>query len=261
MAIHEPFISTCTFSPSIQDHSNTAMTIRHDAMNEAAYTLSMILNGNHVGHAYIGGFALNLLGSDRETSDIDVLLDVDCPSHIHSYVTPILCGADSRFAVENYKLYFGPARIPIELLTCGMLNLPRRLSIMPTDTPIFPVPLPILPPGVLILTKIKRASHYIGSTRPQSVFKYNADVRDIFYLLLWLQVRGEKIDFESYDASDPRSIYRAFRAIHDHWRDTTGQSMVAPVLNAALQRRDRDIVFGEEHNVSEIIAQMPNLSM
>lgn len=112
------------------------MTFRHNAMNEAAYTLSMILNGNNVGHAYIGGFALNLLGSDRDTSDIDVLIDVDCPSHIHSYVTPILCGADSRFAVENYKLYFGPAHIPIELLSCGILNLPRRLSIIPTDSKI-----------------------------------------------------------------------------------------------------------------------------
>ncbi|KAH6964545.1 hypothetical protein DER45DRAFT_610868 [Fusarium avenaceum] len=237
------------------------MTFRHNAMNEAAYTLSMILNGNHVGHAYIGGFALNLLGSDRDTSDIDVLIDVDCPSHIHSYVTPILCGADSRFAVENYKLYFGPAHITIELLTCGMLNLPRRLSIIPTDTPIFPVPLPILQPGVLILTKIKRAGHYIGSTRPQSVFKYNADVRDIFYLLLWLQTRGEKIDFASYDASDTRSIYRAVRQFHYHWRSRPGQSLIAPMLNAVLQRGDKDVIFGEEQNVSEIIAQMPNLSM
>ncbi|KAI6772957.1 hypothetical protein HG530_003915 [Fusarium avenaceum] len=230
-------------------------------MNEAAYTLSMILNGNNVGHAYIGGFALNLLGSDRETTDIDVLIDVDCPSHIHSYVTPILCGADSRFAVENYKLYFGPAHIPIELLTCGTLNLPRRLSIIPTDTPIFQVPLPILQPSVLILTKIKRAYHYIGSTRPQSVFKYNADVRDIFYLLLWLQVRREKIDFGSYDASDPRSIYRAVGEFHYHWRARTGQSLIASMLNAVLRREDKDIILSEEQNVSEIITEMPNLSM
>lgn len=109
------------------------MTFQHDAVKEAACTLSIILNQNNVGHAYIGGFALNLLGSDRETSDIDVLIDVDCPSLIRTYVTPILCGADSRFAVENYKLYFGPARIPVELLTSGMLNLPRRLSIIATD--------------------------------------------------------------------------------------------------------------------------------
>ncbi|WZH44201.1 hypothetical protein QYS62_005219 [Fusarium acuminatum] len=229
-------------------------TCRHREMEDAAYTLSIIINQHNIGHTYIGGFALNLLGSDRETSDIDVLIDVDCPSLIDTYVTPILCGADSRFAVDNYKLYFGSSRIPLELLTCSILNLPRRLSIITAG-----VPLPILRPGVLILTKIKRASQYIGSTRPQSVFKYNADVRDIVYLLHWLQAHDMKIDFENYDASDPERLYRVIRKLHDHWV-ATGQFDIVRMLGAAIQERDWHIVFSGD-DVSEITGRMPFLGM
>jgi hypothetical protein len=103
-------------------------------MKEAAQTLSLLLTRHNIEHAFIGGFALNMLGSDRETNDIDVEVAVHNIHELRGCVLQILRNADSRFVVENYKLYFGASRIPIETLARGTLNLPRKLSIIrPSD--------------------------------------------------------------------------------------------------------------------------------
>ncbi|KAF5560219.1 hypothetical protein FNAPI_4387 [Fusarium napiforme] len=181
-------------------------------MREAAQAFSRILTDNNIEHAFIGGFALNILGSNRETLDIDVEVAMDHakPTELRFCLVQLLREADQRFMISDLKLFFVPngqdLRVPIETLARGMLGLPRRFSILrPVES------VPILHPGVLILTKMKRSCQYIGSTRPQSVVKFNSDVRDIVYLLHWLQDHGKKIDFINYDAASPETLYDAVR--------------------------------------------------
>ncbi|KAM0206382.1 hypothetical protein ACHAQI_008298 [Fusarium lateritium] len=214
------------------------MSILHAEMKEAAQTLSLILTRHNIEHAFIGGFALNMLGSDRETCDIDVEIAVDSPNEIRDRIVPMLCHADSHFVEAYYKLYFGASRIPIETLARGTLNLPRRLTVIrPGDGS-----LPILHPSVLILTKIKRASQYIGSTRPHSQFKYNADVRDIVHLLYWLRAYNQRIDFGGYDAAAPERLYEGVRKIRVQW-ESTGQSSNVEMLEEALEMIDKLILM------------------
>ncbi|KAG5754855.1 hypothetical protein H9Q69_004545 [Fusarium xylarioides] len=205
-------------------------------MKEAARAFSRILTEQNIEHAFIGGFALNVLGSNRETLDIDVEVAMDDRGRL----VQILHDADQRFVVSNLKLFFVPTngqwdlRVPIETLARGMLGLPRRFSILrPGDESI-----PIFHPGVLILTKMKRSCQYIGSTRPQSVVKFNSDVRDIVYLLHWLQDQSKKIDFANYDAASPERLYDAVRKMRAHW-ESKGESTTVQLLDDVMEESDK----------------------
>jgi hypothetical protein len=109
------------------------MSGHNNRMKLAGSTLSRILTQNGIEHAFIGGFALNVLGSHRETQDIDVEIAVDDIHELRGRVTRILREADSRFVVKSphNKLFFvmDDVEVPIETLPRGSLNLPRRLVV------------------------------------------------------------------------------------------------------------------------------------
>ncbi|KAF5700367.1 hypothetical protein FGLOB1_10831 [Fusarium globosum] len=214
-------------------------------MKGAAQAFSRILTENNVEHAFIGGFALNLLGSNRETLDIDVEVAMDDanPEEFRGHLTQLLRNADQRFVVSNLKLYFVPngqwdLRVPIETLARGMLGLPRRLSTLRSGDG----SIPILHPSVLVLTKLKRSSQYIGSTRPQSVVKLYSDVRDIVYLLHWLQDHYMKIDFINYDSATPERLYDAVRNMRAHWV-SMGENDQVKMLDDVLEESDKAIAM------------------
>jgi len=106
---------------------------------DAADALSHILSSHNIAHAWIGGFALQALGATRNTTDIDIEIDVPSVDDIHSRIGPMIVSADPRFSIHNLKLYFTasgsdcltPRRVPIETLPIGSLNLPRRLQVVP----------------------------------------------------------------------------------------------------------------------------------
>ncbi|PTD02014.1 hypothetical protein FCULG_00010647 [Fusarium culmorum] len=162
------------------DHYSKMPTLA--SMKEAAEAFSRILTEHNIEHAFIGRFALQMLGNVRETFDIDVEVDVD---------------------IEDFR---------------GSV--------------------PILEPGVLILTKMKRATQYIGSTRPQSMLKYSSDLQDIFLLLAWLRDNNRKIDFVAYDAASPERLYDAVRSMRDHWA-RLGQGNNVEMLDSALNPSDK----------------------
>lgn len=70
------------------------------AQIQAATALSTILKKHGIGHAFIGGFALNLLGHQRETEDIDVEID-GTRDEMRGRIAQILTQDDSRFSVEG----------------------------------------------------------------------------------------------------------------------------------------------------------------
>lgn len=100
-----------------------------DAQKLAASVLASILTSHGINHAFIGGFAVRILGHRRETEDIDVELDIlPGPEPRHELVQ-LLLDADPRFSVVNLKLFFTPSdtpdlHIPVETLPIGELNLP-----------------------------------------------------------------------------------------------------------------------------------------
>ncbi|GKT65297.1 hypothetical protein ColTof4_09351 [Colletotrichum tofieldiae] len=214
-----------------------------ETMKQAAALLSKILQENQIEHAFIGGFAVRMLGHERETLDIDVEIGVTNAQEMRSLVTRVLCDADSRFVVSHLKLFFVPdgnqeMRVPVETLARGTLNLPRQLTVVrPGDGSV-----PILLPGVLILTKIKRASQYIGSTRPQSIAKFASDVRDIIHLLHWLDNHEQKIDFITYDAASPDRLYIGVRDMRKHWIETTQQGLVE-LLDRVMEDGDKFVIM------------------
>ncbi|KAK1597936.1 uncharacterized protein LY79DRAFT_576274 [Colletotrichum navitas] len=219
------------------------MTQSGDTLKQAAACLSRILGENGIEHAFIGGFALRMLGHDRDTEDIDVEIGVTDPQEMRSLVTRVLCDADSRFVTSNLKLFFVPdgnweLRLPVETLALGALNLPRQLPVIrPGDGSV-----PVLLPGVLILTKIKRATQYIGSTRPRSIAKLGFDVRDIIHLLHWLSDHEQKIDFAAYDTAYPDRLYKAVRQIREHWVETNQHGNIA-LLDRVLEDGDKTVIM------------------
>lgn len=58
--------------------------------------------------------------------------------------------------------------------------------------------IPILHPSVLVLTKIKRMVHRIGSARPNSLAKFRKDEIDVVFLFYWLLRNNDAFDFDGY---------------------------------------------------------------
>lgn len=109
----------------------------------AASALSAVLTNHHVEHAFIGGFAVQIIGSLRRTEDIDVQIDLTDGTSREQVVQHLLA-ADSRFSVRDTKLSFTPAEapeysVPIETLPVGSLGLPPALDIIRLGDGTFPL--------------------------------------------------------------------------------------------------------------------------
>ncbi len=102
--------------------------------------------------------------------------------------------------------------------------------------------IPILRPGLLILTKIKRCVQYIGSTRPKSIIKFQQDVSDVKFLLQWLALNKEMVDFAGYSTLTPDRLYMAVGQLLGHWRGTN-QDVLATLLNSLLEHQDRERIM------------------
>ncbi|KAK1777350.1 hypothetical protein QBC45DRAFT_479303 [Copromyces sp. CBS 386.78] len=196
---------------------------------QAATALSGILSRHNIPHAFIGGFAFNLLGTSRSTLDIDVIIEdsafsptpgpsspttwtpTKTPEPIHQ-IRQLLVDSDERFGLVESglspKLVFtaqteeeeekkSPVRVPVETLRAGSLGLPQHISQAMTVRGI-----PILPPRFLLLTKIKRCTNFLGSDRPKSVERFKSDEGDIKYLLKWLVEENERVDVKGYCQGD-----------------------------------------------------------
>ncbi|KAF5635917.1 hypothetical protein F52700_5230 [Fusarium sp. NRRL 52700] len=110
------------------------MTPLPTKLKQAAQAFSGIVTQNNIEHDFIGGFALNVLGSDRETLyiDVEVAMDDVKPNELQPRLLQLL-RADQRFIISNLKLFFVPhqwdLRVSIETLARGSLGLPRRFSV------------------------------------------------------------------------------------------------------------------------------------
>ncbi|KAK3375738.1 hypothetical protein B0T24DRAFT_698218 [Lasiosphaeria ovina] len=210
---------------------------------QAANALSAIPSEQGIDHAFIGGFAVNLLGCQRNTADIDVEIDFANIIDLRTRIADPVLGGDPRFRIEHNKFVFTPAdqeiQIPIETLVIGDLGLPRQLRVIrPGNTDI-----PILRPGILVLTKIKRCVHFVGSTRPKSIAKLRQDLVDVEFLLRWLAEHDQKMDFVGYSSLNVDRLYLAVKSLREYW-EGDGRDDLIQLLDSVLEVDDQKKVSG-----------------
>ncbi|PPQ71407.1 hypothetical protein CVT25_012753 [Psilocybe cyanescens] len=211
-------------------HSISITTSSRD-QSVAALSLSQYLEQLNCRHAYIGGFACALLGSVKPTEismlsvkfslyDIDVLIETQ--NLDINTLRKKLTELNRQFASSGIKLFYvkepiGDLRnddlvraskdnVVIETLPAGTMGLPLAAE------PVYDIEhesgqyIKILHPSILILTKMKRWSHYHDSDRPKTA--------DIELLLNWLAASEMFIEFEQYQGKckpDLLGIVRVFR--------------------------------------------------
>lgn len=66
---------------------------------------------------------------------------------------------------------------------------------------------------------MKRWASISESTFPGSVAKAGTDLRDIDFLIKWLQERNLKINVAAYNAAKPERLYNALKVYAKHLED------------------------------------------
>ncbi|KAK6527953.1 hypothetical protein TWF281_009213 [Arthrobotrys megalospora] len=184
---------------------------------ETASKLSIVLKKAGIAHAIIGGAAGNLLGSERSTQDVDVLVT---PPAIQ--VREAILRNSDRFTVApNMKLVHTSESgtiVPIEILKDG----PEATLRMPelSSTPILEVDqIPVVHPSMLICMKLNRWSWMSESTRDQSRVKADNDRHDIMFMLHWLAEKGEKITFEGVEVDRRERHMEGLRKLRSEYEE------------------------------------------
>ncbi|KAJ5097367.1 hypothetical protein N7456_008088 [Penicillium angulare] len=67
-----------TPSSTTQSHCSSDRTDQLADLDSAAASLTITLKQMEIPHVFIGGYAVSLLGGDRITEDVDVLVGQDC---------------------------------------------------------------------------------------------------------------------------------------------------------------------------------------
>ncbi|KAK0188143.1 hypothetical protein F5146DRAFT_1062186 [Armillaria mellea] len=214
------------------------ITANHDSQEHAARVLSEKLTELSIRHAYIGGFAWRLLGSARQTEDIDVLIEIPTDTPNLQTLREKMAEIDKRFTDTVLKFYFvedldafsedseaqssddtinesrprkrtgvdllsrSKSNVLIETLFAGTLGLPDSVDLVYNipSTASTNLTLPILHPSILIFSKLQRWCLSLESTRPKTLRKVITDSQDIDYLIGWLIRNGMLIAFDDYEA-------------------------------------------------------------
>ncbi|KAK0503899.1 hypothetical protein EDD18DRAFT_1344793 [Armillaria luteobubalina] len=198
-------------------------TTNHNSQEHAARVLSEKLSELSIPHAYIGGFAWRLLGSERQT-EINVLIKTPSDTLDLQMLREKMAEFDERFTDAALKFYFvedldafsedpekrtgiellsrSKSNVLIETLSAGTLGLPDSVDLVYNVPSTFSTDLtiPILHPSILIFSKLQRWCLSLESTRPKTLRKAITDSQDIDYLIAWLSKNGMLIAFDDYEA-------------------------------------------------------------
>lgn len=115
---------------------------------DAARALSTVLDTLSVRHAVAGGFAVALLGSQRQTKDIDFIVDV-APDKIKDVVRPRITQINPHFGRLGLQLYFAPTLV--QGLAGEQLVLANRQNVLVEMLPTNFLGLPLaIDPGMVV---------------------------------------------------------------------------------------------------------------
>ena len=186
-----------------------------DELRAAALALTELLRDNGVQHAYIGGFATNMLGSVRSTEDIDVVVQLS-PAVFNSSIMPKLL-QDHRFnsTREMGGLYFRHPRrnIKVDVIPGGEMETPNTLGniregkficdcsmSLRSTTKFFDLEqgVPLLPAAEIFKLKLNRFCLLMitpAYLQGNAIYreKARADLRDIKHLIEVMEDEGNKL--------------------------------------------------------------------
>ncbi|KAK1226286.1 hypothetical protein PQX77_010759 [Marasmius sp. AFHP31] len=201
---------------------------------EAAKIITKLLSESGCRVAFIGGFAMALLGSDRKTQ-MNLLIELAKDLSI-SDAREMVMRKDPSFVKDDAGIHFykvdseeykelvpnDPAKgidahyllrhasnnVLIETLPVGQLGLPLVAGpLLENDIS----GLSILHPKVLILTKLKRWCTLHESTRPKTRLKAQSDRHDINFLVELLVENKLHIAFDEYTGKPREQLLKYVR--------------------------------------------------
>lgn len=256
-------------------------TTNHNSQEHAARVLSEKLSELSIPHAYIGGFAWRLLGSERQTEDIDVLIKTPSDTLDLQMLREKMAEFDERFTDAALKFYFvedldafsedpevqtdgtsnesrpkkrtgiellsrSKSNVLIETLSAGTLGLPDSVDLVYNVPSTFSTDLtiPILHPSILIFSKLQRWCLSLESTRPKTLRKAITDSQDIDYLIAWLSKNGMLVAFDDYEAkkAPKEKLLRHVRMYRERKESEEDRDIVIQ-LEDVLNEADRAMVL------------------
>ncbi|KAK0221946.1 hypothetical protein IW262DRAFT_941240 [Armillaria fumosa] len=265
-------------------------TTNHNSQEHAARVLSEKLTELSIPHAYIGGFAWRLLGSERQTEDIDVLIKTPSDTLDLQMLREKMAEFDERFTDAALKFYFvedldafsedseaqtdetinesrpkkrtgiellsrSKSNVLIETLSAGTLGLPDSVDLVYNvpSTSTTDLTLPILHPSILIFSKLQRWCLSLESTRPKTLRKAITDSQDIDYLIGWLIKNGMLITFDDYEAkkAPKEKLLRHVRMYRERKESEEDRDIVTQ-LEEVLNEADRAMVLAPVAADSEL---------
>ncbi|KAK0449195.1 hypothetical protein EV421DRAFT_1397069 [Armillaria borealis] len=252
-------------------------TSNHNSQEHAAQVLSETLTELSIRHAYIGGFAWRLLGSARQTEDIDVLIESPDTLTLREKMAEI----DKRFTDAVLKFYFvedldafsedseaqssdetiesrpkertgiellsrSKSNVLIETLSAGTLGLPDSVDLVYNvpSTASTDLTLPILHPSILIFSKLQRWCLSLESTRPKTLRKAMTDSQDIDYLIGWLIRNGMLIAFDDYEAKKvpKEKLLRNVRMYRER-KESEEDRVIVTQLEEVINEADKAMIL------------------
>ncbi|KAK0487344.1 hypothetical protein IW261DRAFT_1447382 [Armillaria novae-zelandiae] len=266
-------------------------TTNHNSQEHAARVLSEKLTELSIPHAYIGGFAWRLLGSPRQTEDIDVLIEIPTDTLDLQMLRERMAEFDERFTDAALKFYFvedlgafsedseaqsdetinesrppkkrtgiellsrSKSNVLIETLSAGTLGLPDSVDLVYNvpSTASTDLTLPILHPSILIFSKLQRWCLSLESTRPKTLRKAVTDSQDIDYLIGWLIQNGMLIAFDDYEAkkAPKEKLLRHVRMYRERKESEEDREIVTQ-LEEVLNEADKAMVLAPVAADSEL---------
>ncbi|EFR01871.1 hypothetical protein MGYG_04869 [Nannizzia gypsea CBS 118893] len=208
-------------------------------LDMAALAVTEVLSRNGVKHGFFGGYAVSVFGGERLTQDVDVIVGEDAQAARQQ----LLAGNGNFYMTATKKLKFRlegqDIDIEVELLRGGK-DQPMKLPDINSAPIILLNPhevghdrvnhqMPLLHPGVLVLTKLKRWMHISNSTRPASIARAVNDMQDIKTILEWLIRHGLKINFDMYPEKNKEELLPGMKSLLE-----TSDPDIAGLLKDAL---------------------------
>ncbi|KAI2722809.1 hypothetical protein CBS147332_3738 [Penicillium roqueforti] len=193
-----------------------------DHLDTTAKEITAALTRGNCRHGFIGGYAVSLVGGMRMTDDVDILVDAD-PADVRNLLLQV---PGFQLSQSNNLVFTrDQGTIRAEILRGGR-NRPSRLPdassvplyhVSASDLPgrVGDVPIPIVHPSVLVLTKIKRWAFIAESTRPQSNRKARGDFEDITAILNWLARKNLRIYFTNYPEKSRDDLLSWVRKLYE----------------------------------------------
>ncbi|KAJ5595134.1 uncharacterized protein N7459_001342 [Penicillium hispanicum] len=196
----------------------TPQPVEFRHLDIAANRIISILNEVNIKFMFVGGYAASLIGSERVTSDIDIITDRTRKEAVNFLLGIAGFSETKRHKPSTFYDYHG-TNVFIDVLgnpseRALRWNVPAPDSnvhkVLPSDnsTRTIGATIPILHPAVLVLTKLKSWRLAKDSQRQNNLAKARGHMMDIMATLRWLVNRKWPIRFAGYPETLKKDLQR-----------------------------------------------------